>query len=316
MRDNYEGFGLTLTEQNLSSDTLQRGVVSIFAQTSPVIELLPFMTIAGNSYQYNQEETLPNVDFRKVGDGYTPSSGTVKQKQESLMILGGDVDVDKFVAQTLGNINNQRAVQTNLKSKAIAKTFSQVFFKGDNSKPETPLVFNGLDVRIANNGQELVAGTNGATLTLEMLHELLDMVEGGADVLFMSKAMRREMQKLLEHQSHYIQVGKDNFGRPIEYFGDVQIRTLDEDIIGFNETIGDPANGGKVDSGSIYAVKFGAQEAISGLTNGGVQVYDLGEIDAKPVYRTRIEFYCGLADFHPKAAARLKGILRNENVTA
>jgi hypothetical protein len=303
MRDNYQAFGLTLTEQNLSSDTLQRGVVSIFAQTSPVIELLPFMTIAGNSYQYNQEETLPNVDFRKVGDGYTPSSGTVKQKQESLMILGGDVDVDKFVAQTLGNINNQRAVQTNLKSKAIAKTFSQVFFKGD--KAARPLEFDGLDVRIAANSQEFVAGADGAKLTIAMLHELLDMVEGGAHVLFMSKAMRREMQKLLENQTHYIQVGKDNFGRPIEYFGDVQIRTVEDDILGFDETQGTATN-----AGSIYAVKFGAQEAISGLTNGGVQVYDLGEIDAKPVYRTRIEFYCGLADFHPKAAARLKGIIR------
>lgn len=295
--------GLTLTEQNLTSDTLQRGVVSIFAQTSPVIELLPFMTIAGNSYKYNQEGTLPNVEFRDVNKGYTPSSGEVVQKSESLMILGGDVDVDKFVAVTMGNVNNQRAVQTNMKSKQISKTFTHKFFKGD--KAARPLEFDGLDVRIAANGNELVAGENGATLTLAKLHELLDMVEGGADVLFMSKAMRREMQKLLEGQTHYVQVGKDNFGRPIEYFGDVAIRTVEDDILGFNETQGTATN-----AGSIYAVKFGAQEAISGLTNGGVQVYDLGEIDAKPVFRTRIEFYCGLADFHPKAAARLKGVIR------
>lgn len=299
--------GLTLTEQYLTNDTLQRGVVSIFAQTSPVIELLPFMTIAGNSYKYNQEGTLPNVEFRDVGEGYTPSSGTVVQKSESLMILGGDVDVDKFVALTMGNVNNQRAIQTNMKSKQISKTFTQKFFKGD--KAARPLEFDGLDVRIAANGQELVAGADGAKLDLAMLHELLDMVEGGADVLFMSKAMRREMQKLLEGQTHYIQVGKDNFGRPIEFFGDVQIRTVEDDILGFNETQGTGTN-----AGSIYAVKFGAQEAISGLTNGGVQVYDLGEIDAKPVFRTRIEFYCGLADFHPKAAARLKGVIRNTTV--
>ncbi|MDC3413967.1 major capsid protein [Terrihalobacillus insolitus] len=299
---------LTLTEHNLTNDTLQRGVVSIFAQTSPVIELLPFMTISGNSYKYNQEGTLPNVEFRDVNKGYTPSSGTVVQKSESLMILGGDVDVDKFVAQTMGNVNNQRAVQTNMKSKQIAKTFTNKFFKGD--KGTNPLEFDGLNARISNNANELVAGDTGAVLSLALLHELLDMVEGGADVLFMGKAMRRELQKLLEGQTHYIQVGKDNFGRPIEYFGDVQIRTVEDDILGFNETIGDPAAGGRTDSGSIYAVKFGAQEAISGLTNGGVQVYDLGEIDAMPVYRTRIEFYCGLADFHPKAAARLKGVVR------
>jgi TetR/AcrR family transcriptional repressor of nem operon len=39
-------------------------------------------------------------------------------------------------------------------------------------------------------------------------------------------------------------------------------------------------------------VKFGRDEsdqAVSGLTNGGVQVKDLGEIDAKPVFRTRLD---------------------------
>lgn len=299
MRDDLN---LTLTEQFLTSDDLQRGVIEIFARTTPVLELLPFMTISGNSYKYNQEEQLPNVEFRDIGQGYVASSGTVKQKSESLMILGGDVDVDKFVAQTMSNINNQRAIQTNLKAKAIAKTFSQKFFKGDKAK--NPLEFDGLDIRIAENNNELNAG--GKVLSLDLLHELLDMVDGGADVLFMSKAMRREMQKLLESQTHYIQVGKDNFGRPIEYFGDVQIRTLEDDIIGFNE-------GENNNEGSIYAVRFGVQEAIAGLTNGGVQVRDLGEIDSKPVYRTRIEFYCGLADFHPKAAARLSGIVRNTN---
>lgn len=301
MRDDLN---LTLTEQFLTSDELQRGVIEIFARTTPVLELLPFMTISGNSYKYNQEEQLPNVEFRDIGQGYVASSGTVKQKSESLMILGGDVDVDKFVAQTMSNINSQRAIQTNLKAKAIAKTFSQKFFKGDKAK--NPLEFDGLDIRIAENNNELNAG--GKVLSLDLLHELLDMVEGGADVLFMSKAMRREMQKLLENQTHYIQVGKDNFGRPIEYFGDVQIRTLEDDIIGFNE-------GENNNEGSIYAVRFGVQEAIAGLTNGGVQVRDLGEIDSKPVYRTRIEFYCGLADFHPKAAARLSGIVRNTKST-
>ncbi|WP_033829100.1 major capsid protein [Bacillus andreraoultii] len=301
--------GASLTEKYLTNDTLQRGVVSIFAQTSPVLELLPFMTISGNSYKYNQESVLPNVNFRDIGQGYTPSSGEIVQKSESLMILGGDVDVDKFVVQTMGNVNDQRAIQTQLKSKAIAKTFTRVFFKGDSSLAPAAgqgSEFDGLDIRIGNNGNEINLGEK--VLTLDKLHELLDAVEGGADVLFMSKAMRRELQKLLEGQTHYIQVGKDNFGRPVEYFGDVAIRTVEDDIIGFNE-------GTNANSGSIYAVRFGIQEAIAGLTNGGVMVKDLGEIDEKPVFRTRIEFYCGLADFHPKAAARLSGIIRNTGET-
>ncbi|MEV0438066.1 hypothetical protein AB0I84_16915 [Streptomyces spectabilis] len=69
--------------------------------------------------------------------------------------------------------------------------------------------------------------------------------------------------------------------------------------------------GGK-QTGDIYAVRFGSSEAdaaVSGLTNGGIQVTDLGESHDKPVYRTRIDFYRGLALFGGKAAARLTGVL-------
>jgi hypothetical protein len=38
-------------------------------------------------------------------------------------------------------------------------------------------------------------------------------------------------------------------------------------------------------------------------------VYDLGEVSDKPVYRTRLEFYCGLATFGGQAAARLSGVI-------
>jgi hypothetical protein len=63
---------------------------------------------------------------------------------------------------------------------------------------------------------------------------------------------------------------------------------------------------------SIYAVRFGRtpdERGVTGLTNGMIQVRDLGEMPDKPVFRTRIEFYVGLAVHGDKAAARLKGVL-------
>lgn len=60
------------------------------------------------------------------------------------------------------------------------------------------------------------------------LRELLDAVDGGADVLYMSKAMQREVLGLAANGSHnYIYEGKDAFGRHINLFGDVAIRTID-----------------------------------------------------------------------------------------
>lgn len=291
---------LTLLEASkLSNDVLQKGVIEVFARTSPVLEMLPFMEISGNSYKYNVEKILPNVDFREVNTGYTASEGEVEQQTEGLVILGGDVDVDRYIVQTRGNINDIRSIQTNMKSKSLAKTFTNTFFNGDSAT--NALAFDGLKKRLVGTVQEVDNGNKA--LSLDALHELLDSVDGGADVLFMSKAMRRELQKILGQSTHYLQDGTDEFGRVVEYFGDVAIRTIDDEILPF-------ANNGTADVSEIYAVKFGVQEYVSGLRNGGVSVRDLGELDTLPVYRTRIEFYCGLAIFNPKSASVLTNVIR------
>ncbi len=87
---------------------------------------------------------------------------------------------------------------------------------------------------------------------------------------------------------------------------DIGLRPDGSAIIPQTET-----QGTSTDASSVYAVKFGEDEGdqgVTGLTNGGVDAYDLGEINEKPVYRHRLEFYCGLATFGGKAAARLRGV--------
>ena len=55
--------------------------------------------------------------------------------------------------------------------------------------------------------------------------------------------------------------------------------------------------------GEIYAIRMGVQEYVSGLQAGGMEVIDLGL--NRTQYETLIEWICGIAVFHPKAAARL-----------
>ena len=57
-----------------------------------------------------------------------------------------------------------------------------------------------------------------------------------------------------------------------------------------------------------FASSIPGDAGVIGLTNGGLQAYDLGELDEKPAYRTRIEFYTGLAAQGGHAAARLRGV--------
>ena len=59
-------------------------------------------------------------------------------------------------------------------------------------------------------------------------------------------------------------------------------------------------------SASVYAVRFGVAEYVSGLQAGSMDVEDLGLNRTK--YETLIEWITGMGVFHPKAAARLQGI--------
>ncbi|MBU5211066.1 major capsid protein [Heyndrickxia sp. FSL K6-6286] len=290
---------LTLIESaKLSQDMLKRGVIEEYAKNSAALEILPFIEVAGNSFAYNREGTLPNIDFREVNKGYTESSGTVNNQTANLAIMGGDVDVDRFIAQTRSNINDQRAIQIQLKTKALAKFFDKNFIDGDVAV--NPLGFDGLNKLTT----EIVsAGENGNPLTLTMLDELLDAVDGGPNALFMSKEMRRQVKALIQQHNGYIENEYDAFGRPVMTYGGVPIRIIGDGILGFDET-----QGTSTDTGSIYALRIDEADGVAGITNGGVNTEDLGELQEKPAYRTRIEFYAGLVVQNSKSSARLKGV--------
>ena len=252
------------------------------AKTSAVLQRLPFIEVVGSGYAYNVVDELPEVGYRGINEGYSESTASVKQTVEHLVIMGGDADVDIFLTRTHSNLNDLRAMQTELKAKATARQFECDFFKGAG----TNKALKGLDKRVAEN----IAGTEiKAELSYDALNELLDAVVDGADCLFMSKKLRRALLSLLQKDGHYLENGTDAFGKMITKYGDVEIVPVEDSLI---------------PEGKIYAVKFGT-DYVTGLSNGGITVRDLGELDTKPCYRTRIEFFCGLGTKHTKCFAIL-----------
>ena len=299
----------------LSQNDLQRGVLETFVQASPVLDRLPLMNIEGNAYAYNKEATLPGVAFRSVNEAYTESTGTVNQATESLVILGGDADVDKFIVQTRGNLNDQRAVQTAMKVKAASYKFQDSFINGDVAVD--PKGFDGLKKRLTGS-QVLDAATNGIGPVagghdfFDALDALVAQVAGGADALYANSAVIAKIMSSARRLGGADMITEALTGKRVATYNGIPLLDIGKtaagaDIITRTETQGTAAG----TSSSIYAVKFGQDEgdqAVTGLTNGGVQVYDLGELDSKPAYRTRLEFYCGLAVFG-NGAARLRGVL-------
>jgi len=285
----------------LSTDILQRGVVETIVRESPILQWLPFMTIEGNSYKYTQENSLGAADFYAVNSTWTESAATFTQRSATLAILGGDADVDNFIQRTTSNVQDQRAVQVAKKSKAVAHKFEQTFVEGNALSD--PNSFDGIKNLITNSDQIVTAGANGASLTTSMIDDLIDRVKGGKpDMLLMSKRSRRKLKGLLQASAHYVERGESSFGRQVMLYDGIPVEV--SDFIGDTDVQGSSSA-----CSAIYALSFGAQEALSGLQNGGIEVIDVGQLETKDATRVRIRWYCGLALFNQLRCAKLVGVL-------
>ena len=310
---------VTLAEAaKLSTTALQRGVIETFVQESPVLDRIPLLQIEGNAYGYNEEATLPGVAFRSVNEAYTESTGTVNQKTESLVILGGDADVDRFIVRTRGNLNDQRATQTRMKVKAAAYKFQDTFVNGDVAVDAKS--FDGLKKRLtgaqvidaATNGMGPVAGGHDFFDVLDAAIARVSGINGSNGAIYANAAAIARIKSSARRLGGVEMVREALTQKVVQTYNGIPLLDPGQTAAGVDILPQTETQGSSSVASSIYVVKFGQDEgdqAVTGLTNGGVMVDDLGQLQEKPAYRTRIEFYCGMAVFGGKAAARIRGVL-------
>jgi len=302
---------LTLAEAaKLSNDILLQGVVETIVKDSPTLQQLPFIEIVGNGLTYNQEKTLPTIDFYDVGDTWAESTPTFEQKTANLKIMGGDADVDNFLKATRSNIQDLEAAVIELKTKALRRKFEETFIYGDsvtNTKQ-----FDGLrkliDTTTASD-QVIAMGATGATLTLAKLDELIDTVRGGKpDMLLMSRRSRRKINALVRASGGMMETDRDKWGNFIQLWDGIPIGVSDWILDTHVLTGGVETATTDGTCSTIYATQFG-EGGLCGLTSPGhLQVEPIGSLETKDASRTRIKWYVSLALFSTIKAAVLIGV--------
>jgi len=213
----------------LSNDILLQGVVETIIKDSPILQQLPFIEIVGNGLTYNQEKTLPTIDFYDVGDPWAESAPTFEQKTANLKIMGGDADVDNFLKATRSNIQDLEAAVIELKTKALRRKFEETFIYGD-SETNTKQ-FDGLmkliDTTTASD-QVIAMGATGDTLTLAKLDELIDVIKGGKpDMLLMSRRSRRKINALVRAAGGMMETDRDKWGNFIQLWDGIPVGVSD-----------------------------------------------------------------------------------------
>jgi len=302
---------LTLAEAGkLSNDMLLEGVVETIVKDSPVLQRLPFIEIVGNGLTYNQENTLPSIDFYDVGDTWVESTPTFTQVTANLKIMGGDADVDNFLKTTRSNVQDLEAAVIELKAKALRDKFEDIFVYGDATA--SPKQFDGLRKLIdtGSAGDQVIAmGATGATLTLSKLDELIDAVKGGKpDMLLMSRRSRRKITALVRAAGGMMETDRDKWGNFVQLWDGIPIGV--NDWILDTHTVASSLETGTTGGtcSTIYAVQLG-EGALCGLTSPGhMQAEPVGPLENKDASRTRVKWYVSLAMFSSVKAAALIGV--------
>lgn len=287
---------------------LGRGVVEIMIQESPLIRMIPFITLTGEAYVARHERDLPSVEFRKVNEGYDRNWGTFDKSMWGITILGGEVFVDNFMVRTRPG-DDVKARQYAAKSKAAALTFDKYAIDGDGTNDS----FRGLNWMAANGwGQQLDAGGG---FTFDILDLAIDMCRVKTpDAMLMNRSVRRGITALARNfpggAFPLIDVGTSTLGQQVMSYDGVPFAIIGDGpdgqpILANNETaLGAKPGGTKT---SIYVVCFGDEENVFGIlgAGGSMEVVDFGEIESAPGHLGRLEFYPGLACLTPYALVRV-----------
>lgn len=304
---------LTLLEASklVSGEVKRSAIIEMFPRNSDLLAALSFIDVPGGAYVYNREGKLPGVAFRGFNEGYTESVGVINPEAEVLRIVGGELDVDTAIIKTRGA--GVRSSQEAMKVKAKTLYLADRIVNGDSETD--PREFDGLRKRItgkqlyAGNGSAVGGGGTSGPLSIDTLDAAIDETDDPTH-LVMSKALRRRLTRAAKNTTiaGEITYSQDSFGRQVTMYNDLPILLPDVNdkgtrIIDFNEAGPDAAGS----TASIYVVSIGDGKIV-GLQNGIMEVRDLGELESKPAYRTRVEWLVGLAVLHGRAATRLFGI--------
>ncbi len=296
-----------------ANDVNSRAVVQRMIENSTILPYAEFFPIVGNADYVRKAATASGGVFRALGDDYTDNKITPTFDTPTLKILGGKVQVDRAHERRGGDVASVRGMELMSFAKNLGKQFQNFFINGSGANDQ----FTGLKL-LCPAGQKTTADTNGHTVTLgsdnaaklaqqkflEMLNQLIESVDGGAQFIVMDG---RTIARLTTIAASMMTTLKNEFGAPVLYYNGTPVISagFNKDgarILPHTETVGTGTT-----CTSVYAVRFGERAELSIATNIGVEVVDKGLVGVH--YEHHVEFDAALSLLNNKAVARLEGII-------
>jgi hypothetical protein len=298
---------------------LQRGVVQTFASSNDIVRYVPVYTIPKGVFEhiYNREDALPSTGFRNINADFTASYATYEKKVCQLHPFGATYDVDVQL-----DTPEEAAKQTEGRIKSAAATLQAEFFDGTMADGE----FSGLNEICDDEGAKEIVGGSGnvdgltvlssetnAFTFLQSLKNFTPKVRGEERVWFMSETMMNVIE-LAAYKAKVVgltQIDSDFLGKKMMAFNNIPILVVtydaaDDDVLGFDETLGD-----STDCGSLYCANIAEQRGVTFVGQGVSNIVDFMIFDPTRLGSKRnflMEIVLGLASKRKKGVRRMYGI--------
>jgi hypothetical protein len=319
----------------MSNDPLVQAITMSLIDNGAVITDIPLVnkaTLVANGVRW--EGNLPTVNWAKINEEGSTTSGTPTPFQEQAYIIRNNIDVDKALVLDVNAIQDPRSAQVEAYMKAVAYDFNDKFINNTHTSGDIDAIV-GIRARIDNPTQYGVRSANkidagGATTDLslsgmtattankffEKLDELLwsvDSPDGQGVVLYTNEVLKRRLATAarLMGTSGGFTTTRDQFDRTIEMYRGAVIRD-----VGYKAdqttriiTVTETAAGvdGASTFSSIYAVKFDMTH-LFGWQYEPLRAKDLGLLENGVIYRTFVDWIGGLYSANTRSMARLYDI--------
>ena len=314
-----------------SKEPMLAGVAEMFLQYNDGLKYVSYKSIGDILTGRTRVATLPSVGYRAINGSYSEGTATFEQMDESLSIIGGEIDVDVQLEGNASQMVSQATAQTEAKIKALAFKVGNDIINGD--KASDPLSVDGLKVRIDNlPSRQLIAAngmdslkiyTSAATQNtfLDLIDQAIDVLDGGVvDVVFADEDAIRGWFSVLRRVgigAGVVDVSPMVIGSGVQNVSTVKMGTRQIKVIrtGFTNydqatkviTTTEATGDGGTDGTSMYFCRLG-DDYFNGLQKASMTVKSLGELQTQPANRTRIEWVMGYSNWNDRSLVRLKGL--------
>ncbi len=306
----------TLAEaKKLIQDDLVAGVAEDIFTTSPIWNVMPWTSTAGQAILVNREGILGTAQHLAVGSTITAkAAATFVQDSYSHTTTIGDAELNGLVKATSASGGvDQMAVEISSKAKSVGRLLQTGRATGDG----TGANMNSLHTLV--DATQYTSASAGQALSFELLDELLDLVkakDGEVDYIELPSRTLRSYRTLVRALGGVNETMAFDMGngrtRNIDVYNGIPM--FQNDYLSIAET----ANGAALTGGaltSIYAgcfddgsSKIGQAMIYPDGTPIGIDVSMVGLAEAKDEEIARVKSYSNFVNFNRRGLARLPSI--------